>query len=231
MIESVFTYLYDLMYSSALFALLASFIWGLLSILLSPCHLSSIPLIIGYIGSYGEISLAKGFRISLVFSLGILITIALIGAVTAAMGRIMGDVGAIGNYLVALVFFAVGLYLMGVIYLPWEGKIIKGTQKKGYSAALILGLLFGIGLGPCTFAFMAPVLGIVFETAQTNVLLALLYLTAFAAGHCAVITGAGTVTGRIQHYLNWTEKSNTVLWIKRICGLLVILGGVYLIIK
>ncbi len=231
MIESVFTYLYDLMYSSALFAVAASFIWGLLSILLSPCHLSSIPLIIGYIGSYGEISIGKGFRISLVFSAGILITIALIGAVTAAMGRIMGDVGAIGNYFVAAVFFAVGLYLMGIINLPWDGASIKGTSKKGYTAAFVLGLLFGIGLGPCTFAFMAPVLGIVFETAQTNVLLAILYLASFAIGHCAVITAAGTVTGKIQSYLNWTEKKKTVLWIKRICGFLVILGGVYFLIK
>ena len=48
---------------------------------------------------------------------------------------------------------------------------LKQTKAKGLLAALILGLLFGIALGPCTFAYMAPVLGIVFQTAQTNYLL------------------------------------------------------------
>ncbi len=96
-------------------------------------------------------------------------------------------------------------------------------------AALILGLLFGIALGPCTFAYMTPVLGVVFQTAQTNYLLAVLFLLAFGLGHCSVIVGAGMLTGKVQKYLNWSEESKTILWIKRVCGLLVILGGMYLI--
>jgi cytochrome c-type biogenesis protein len=41
--------------------------------------------------------------------------------------------------------------------------------------------------------------------------------------------GAGTLAGKVQKYLNWSEESNTILWIKRVCGILVILGGVYLV--
>lgn len=229
MIEELFTFLYNAMMGSMWLALFASFVWGVLSILLSPCHLSSIPLVVGYIASQGKLSIGRTFSISLVFSLGILITIALIGVITASLGRLMGDVGVYGNYFVAVIFFIVGLYLLDIIKIDWNSTGLRKTKKKGLFAALVLGLLFGIALGPCTFAYMAPVLGIVFQTAQTNYLIAFLYLLAFGVGHCSVIVGAGTLTGKVQKYLDWTEDSKIILWIKRVCGVLVILGGIYLI--
>ncbi|MEJ2103644.1 MAG: cytochrome c biogenesis protein CcdA [Ignavibacteriaceae bacterium] len=214
---------------SVLLAVLASFGWGVLSILLSPCHLSSIPLVVGFISSQGKISIGRTFSISLIFSVGILITIALIGIITASLGRLMGDIGSTGNYLVAGIFFVVGLYLLDIIKFDWNSAGLRKTNAKGLIAALILGLLFGIALGPCTFAFMAPVLGVVFQTAQTDYLLSVIFLLAFGLGHCSIIVGAGTIIGKVQKYLNWSEGSKTILWIKRVCGVLVILGGVYLI--
>lgn len=217
------------MNDTAWIALLASFGWGVLSILLSPCHLSSIPLVVGFISSQGKISIGRTFYISLIFSIGILITIALIGIITASLGRLMGDVGVYGNYFVAAIFLFVGFYLLDVIKLDWNTAGLKQTKKRGLLAALILGLLFGIALGPCTFAYMAPVLGVVFQTAQTNYFLAMIFLLAFGIGHCAVIVGAGTLAGKVQKYLDWSEDSKTIIWIKRTCGVLVILGGVYLV--
>ena len=229
MLEGIFTVLYEAMTGALWLAVLASFGWGVLSILLSPCHLSSIPLVVGFISSQGKISIGRTFNISLIFSLGILITIALTGIITASLGRLMGDIGSTGNYLVAGIFFVVGLYLLDIIKFDWNSAGLRKTNAKGLIAALILGLLFGIALGPCTFAFMAPVLGVVFQTAQTDYLLSVIFLLAFGLGHCSIIVGAGTITGKVQKYLNWSEGSKTILWIKRVCGVLVILGGVYLI--
>ncbi|WP_353676528.1 cytochrome c biogenesis CcdA family protein [Rosettibacter primus] len=107
---------------------LASFGWGVLSILLSPCHLSSIPLVISYITSQGKISLKRTFYISLIFAIGILITIAVIRIITASLGRLMGDIGATGNYLVAGIFFLVGLYLLDIIKLDWNTTRLR--QRK-----------------------------------------------------------------------------------------------------
>jgi len=229
MFEGIFTALYEAMTGAIWLAVLASFGWGVLSILLSPCHLSSIPLVVGFISSQGKISIGRTFNISLIFSIGILITIALIGIITASIGRLMGDIGGVGNYLVAGIFFLVGLYLLDIIKIDWNNAGLRQTKIKGLLAALILGLLFGLALGPCTFAFMAPVLGVVFQTAQTDYLLSVIFLLAFGLGHCSIIVGAGTITGKVQKYLNWSEGSKTILWIKRVCGVLVILGGVYLI--
>ena len=108
MIEELFNILYNAMMGSVWLALFSSFVWGVLSILLSPCHLSSIPIVVGYIASQGKISVERTFNISLIFSLGILITIGLIGVITASLGRLMGDIGVYGNYFVAVIFFIVG---------------------------------------------------------------------------------------------------------------------------
>jgi cytochrome c-type biogenesis protein len=63
----------------------------------------------------------RAFWTSTFFAVGILITIAVIGAITAAAVRMVGDVGRYGNYFVALIFFVVGLHLVGVIPMPWSG--------------------------------------------------------------------------------------------------------------
>jgi len=210
-------------------ALGGAFAWGVLSILLSPCHLASIPLIVGFIDQQGRMSTKRAFVISLLFSLGILITIAVIGAITAAAGRMLGDVGRFGNYFVAAIFIVVGLHLLGVIPMPWSGPGRVGMKRKGMLAAFVLGLVFGIALGPCTFAYMAPMLAVTFKVAGTQMGYGMLLLAFYGAGHCAVIVLAGTSTEWVQRYLNWTEKSKGALILKNVCGVLVILGGIYLI--
>ena len=207
----------------------AAFVWGVLSIVLSPCHLASIPLIVGFVDEQGRISTRRAFLISTLFAVGILITIGAIGAITAAAGRMMGDVGRYGNYAVAAIFFVVGLHLLDVIPMPWSGPGQVGMRRKGLLAALILGLVFGIALGPCTFAYMAPMLGVTFKLAATNIGYGILLLTLYGIGHCAVIVLAGTFTKVVQHYLEWNEKSRGALLLKKVCGVLVLAGGVYLI--
>lgn len=227
MLDDLLTWLTMALGESGGIALAAAFGWGIISILLSPCHLSSIPLVIGYISSQGQAGAQRSFLLSFVFAIGILITIGLIGAVTAFLGRMMGDVGVWGNLIVAGVFFVVGLYLMDVIPLSWNSIIPKSSLISGWKGAFVLGLIFGIGLGPCTFAFMAPVLGVAFSVATTDMAQAFFLVAAFGVGHCAVIVGAGGAAGMVQKYLNWTGQSKGATYLKRTAGALVILAGMY----
>jgi cytochrome c-type biogenesis protein len=229
MIRELFIILTRAVEGTALVAVSAAFLWGILSILLSPCHLTSIPLIVGFINGQGRISTRRALIISALFAVGILITIGVIGAFTAALGRMMGDIGRYGNYFVALVFFAVGFNLLGVIPVLWSAPDKVGFQRKGMFAAFILGLVFGIALGPCTFAFMAPMLGITFKLAATNLLYSVFLLAVYSIGHCSVIVLAGTCTELVQRYLNWNEQSRGPAILKKICGVLVLVGGLYLI--
>ena len=227
--QHLFTTLTQAVEGSALAAIAASFTWGVLSIVLSPCHLASIPLIVGFIDGQGRISAWRAFWISTLFALGILITIGLIGAITAAAGRMMGDVGRYGNYFVAAIFFLVGLHLLDVIPVPWSGPAKVGMKRKGAVAAFVLGLVFGIALGPCTFAYMAPMLGVTFKLASTNLTYGVFLLLMYGVGHCSVIVFAGTFTEVIQRYLNWNERSKGAVLLKKACGALVILGGLWMV--
>ncbi len=228
-LEGLFTKLTKAVEGSTWIAMTAAFIWGILSILLSPCHLASIPLIVGFIEKQGRTTVARAFGISTLFSVGILVTIALIGFITAALGRMAGDVGAIGNYFVAAIFLVVGLYLLGVITIALPGASNINMARRGMLAAFLLGLIFGIALGPCTFAYMAPVLGIVFKVGADNVLYAASLLLLYGIGHCSVIILAGGSAEYVQRYLNWSGESKGTDIIKKICGILVIMGGLWLL--
>lgn len=228
-LERIFTTLTRAVEGGPALALAAAFAWGVLSILLSPCHLASIPLIVGFIDEQGRISTKRAFQIALLFALGILITIGMIGALTAAAGRMLGDVGAYGNYFVAAVFLLVGLHLLGVIPMPFTGPGQVALKRRGRIAAFILGLLFGVALGPCAFAYMAPMLAVAFQLADTHLAYGILLLLAYGIGHCAVIVLAGTFAESVQHYLDWNEASQGALILKKICGGLVLLGGLWMV--
>jgi cytochrome c-type biogenesis protein len=230
MILKLFSWLSGTLNASPGLALGGSFLWGIFSVLLSPCHLASIPLIIGFIDEQGRMSTRRAFTLSALFASGILITIALIGVVTGMLGRLMGDIGPWGNYLVAVIFFVVGLHLLDIIPLPFVGNSGQPSyRRKGLFAAFLLGLLFGIALGPCTFAYMAPMLGVAFSVGSSNLPFAVALILAYALGHISVIVLAGTFTEVVQRYLNWTERSKGAVMVKKVCGVLVLLGGVYLL--
>jgi len=229
-LEQILTSLSNGLDQSLGWALLAAFAWGVVSIVFSPCHLASVPLIVGFISTQENASTGRAFRLSLVFSLGVLASIALIGVITASLGRMFGDLGAIGNVAVAVVFFAFGLYLMDLLPLHWTSLFPSTTRLRGMPGALGLGLVFGIGLGPCSFAFLAPLLMVVFGEAQANYALAVGLVGAFALGHCGVIVLAGTAAQKAQTVVSWGGRSGVTRWVRRGCGALVAAAGVYLVV-
>ncbi|MBN2170859.1 MAG: cytochrome C biogenesis protein [Candidatus Krumholzibacteriota bacterium] len=207
----------------------AALAWGVLSVLLSPCHLASIPLIVGFIGGQGPVSMRRALLLASLFAGGILATVAAIGLATAGAGRLLGDLGPLGGWVVAAVFLVVGLHLLDVLPLPGIGPRAPRGSRRGPLAALLIGLASGVALGPCTFAYMAPMLAVTFTVGTEDPAFGALLLALFGLGHAGVIVLAGTFAEIVQHYLNWTERSRGTVIVRRICGTLVILGGLYLI--
>jgi cytochrome c-type biogenesis protein len=231
LLETLFSVLGQAVEGTPVVAGSAALAWGVLSLVLSPCHLSSIPLIVGFIDDQGRISTRRAALIATLFSLGLLLTIAAVGVVTALLGRMMGDIGSAGNYVVAVIFFVIGLHLLGVVALPFSGPGRVNMTRRGLAAAFILGLVFGIALGPCTFAYMAPMLAVTFRVASTNLPYGILLLVLYGVGHCSVIVLAGTFTEVVQTYLNWNRDTQAAERLRKVCGLLVICGGLYMIYK
>ena len=213
--------------ASPALAMSAAFAWGILSVLLSPCHLASIPLVIAYVGGDRELpSFRRALGLSSLFAGGILVSIAVVGTVTALAGRMLGDVGAIGNYLLAGVFVLVGLNLLGLLRLP-SGLSGVSSTRRGPLGALLLGLVFGVALGPCSFAFMAPLLGIGFRLGASQALYGALLLALFGLGHAATIAVAGASGQTVQRYLTWSAGSRGPDLLRKASGLLVIAAGAY----
>jgi cytochrome c-type biogenesis protein len=228
-VEALFTRLSDAMSGAPLVALLAAIAWGVLSIVLSPCHLASIPLIVGFLQGGGAVTPRRAAGLSTLFALGTLGSIALIGALTAAAGRMLGDLGPWGNYAVAAVCFVFGLHLLDFLPIPDGWRVTPNQPRRGVMGALLFGLVFGLALGPCTFGFMAPVLGVTFGMAKTAPMFAFGVLAFFGLGHCAVIGLAGLSSNWVQRWLAWQDNTPGARWLRRACGVLVLAAGAYLI--
>ena len=226
---ALFDALSRMLLASAWVALAGAFLWGIASILLSPCHLAGIPLVVGFISRQKELINRKAWILSGLFALGTLATIAIIGLVTGMLGRILGDLGSYAKYIAAALFLFFGFYLLGVIPLPSGGLGSLRMQGNGYVTAFLIGLVFGAALGPCAFAFLAPIIGIALQAASRNLALAVALFAAFAVGHCLVIILAGSLSGLVRRYLRWTESSKGLGILRKVCGVLVIAAGVYLV--
>ena len=232
MTEQIFSYLAEFMESSFPFVIAGSFLWGAASILLSPCHLASIPLIVGYISGQHTGGVRKGLLVSVVFSLGIFAVLLLIGGTTILAGRILGDIGRPVSLALSVLLVCVGLYIAGAIRLPGIGRgLDRARVKHGYRGAFIIGVLFGAGLGPCAFAFMIPVLSAAFSSAGATPLYSALLVVMYAVGHCALIVIAGSAAGAVAKWLSFGESSVAPRVIRAACGILVILSGFYLAVK
>ena len=72
-------------------------------------------------------------------------------------------------------------------------------------------------------------LGVVFGVSAVEPVFAMAMLAAFALGHCSVILLAGMLTERVQSYLKWTEQTKMAVTIRKLSGMLVIVGAVYLV--
>ena len=226
--DAIFTWLSEAMNGAPWLALLAAAGWGVASLVLSPCHLASIPLVVGFIAERKDTTPRQAFGYALLFALGILISIAAVGGITAAAGRMLGDVGPWASYAVAAVLVFVGLHLLGIVPLPWE-RGLSLPRYQGKLAALLLGLIFGVALGPCTFAYLAPVLGVIFSVARTQPGFAVLLLLAYGFGHCVLIVIAGISAEKVQHVLDWNGNAKGAVWLRRFCGLLVLGGAGWLV--
>jgi cytochrome c-type biogenesis protein len=230
LIAAVFTAVTGWIEGSIAIALGAAFIWGICSVVLSPCHVASVPLAVGYVNGRGRMPPRAALLLSLTFALGILVTIAAVGGITAALGRTLGDVGVL-KYVVAALFAAVGLWLIGIIRLPdLTMRHNDRLQGRGAAGAFGLGLVFGLALGPCSFGFMMPLLAVAFRLAAAHPLAAAGLIGSYALGHTGVIVVAGTFASLVQRWLDWNERSPGTRIIRIVCGVLVILAGVAVVL-
>ena len=120
------------------FALAATgcFLWGVVSVLFSPCHLASIPLIVGYVAGQGRLVEGReAAKYSLAFTLGLFLTIAAVGFVCSLLGRMLGDIGPYWTVLVGAVLVWVALDMLGVASCRLSGQLLGRLKVRGLGGA------------------------------------------------------------------------------------------------
>jgi cytochrome c-type biogenesis protein len=230
MLESFFLQVNEWMAGGAVIAALGCFLWGMISVVFSPCHLASIPLIVAYVGGQKEVLKPKkaGFY-SVAFTLGLFITIALIGVACALLGRMLGNVGAYWQILVGLVLIWVALGMLGIEKCSISGSLLYRLRLTGLFGAFGLGLAYGVLSGSCTFGFVAPILALI--TIQQKVATGVLFILLFAAGHCLPIVVAGSSTAAVKRVLENSGWQGAGNWFRKGAGAVIGMLGIYFIVN
>lgn len=226
--DQVFLTINAWMTQGLLLGALGCFLWGMVSVLFSPCHLASIPLIVSYVAGQNQIVAGKKAALyAVVFTLGLFITIAAIGVVCAMLGRMLGDVGPYMSIAVGAILVWVSLDILGVAKCSMSSGLMAKIKVKGLFGALVLGLAYGVLSGSCTFGFIAPILAII--TVQQKVLTGVVFILLFGIGHCIPIAVAGSSTAMVKRFLEnsaWQQGSGLF---RKLAGVCIGALGIYFI--
>jgi len=179
-------------------AYLMVFLGGVLTSL-GPCNLSMVPVIMGYVGGQQDLSKAKGFRLSVLFTLGSSATFVLLGIFAALVGGLFGAKKQALYYTVALVCFLIGGNLLGAVKLNFD--FLTRFQPRrlittGLSGAFLLGLAVGLTGSQCATPILAAIL--TYAMAKSNLPSAAALLFVYGLGRGVPIILAGTFTSVVR---------------------------------
>jgi cytochrome c-type biogenesis protein len=211
-------------------AALGCFLWGMVSVALSPCHMASIPLIVSYVGGQDNGIHAKSAALYAgAFTIGLFITIALVGVICSLLGRMLGDVGPWWTGLIGVILIWVALDMLGVQACSLSGNLMGRLRVRGIGGAFLLGLAYGVLSGSCTFGFIAPILAII--TIQQKIATGVLFILLFGIGHCIPIAVAGSSTALVRRVLENNRFRQGGLWFRRASGVGIGGLGIYFIVQ
>ena len=226
MLDSLFLTINAWMTSASTIALVGCFAWGMVSVMFSPCHLASIPLVVAYVaGQKTAVDPKRAGFYAVAFTSGLFITIAVVGIACAWLGRMLGDVGLWWQVPVGAVLVWGALGMLGLQACSMSGSMLYRLNLRGIHGAFGLGLAYGILSGSCTFGFIAPILAVV--TVQQEWATGSLMMIMFALGHCLPIVIAGSSTAMVRKLTEnnaWQDAGN---WFRKAAGLVVGLMGLY----
>ncbi len=209
---------------------LGCFLWGVVSVLLSPCHMASIPLIVSYVaGQEKGLHARSAAFYAVTFTIGLFITIALAGMICSLLGRMLGDVGSWWMIVVGAILIWVALGMLGVQACSMSGSLMARLQVRGIGGAFILGLAYGLLSGSCTFGFIAPILAII--TIQQKIATGILFIVLFGLGHCIPIAVAGSSAALVRRMLENSKFQQRGIWFRRLAGVAIAAMGIYFIIN
>lgn len=205
----------------------AAFLGGLISSI-SPCSLSMLPLIIGYIGGYSDEKPLKTLLQMIVFVIGTGIVFSIIGAICALTGKMF-----IGNpyfaLIVASIVMIMGLKILGFLEFdlpPIIKEIPKNEFNNDFLYPLILGAVFALIGTPCSTPILASIMA--FASISAKISSAVIMLFLFSIGQGLILILAGFITSKIKTSEKFYQLSEKIM---KFSGILLILVSLYIFYK
>ncbi|MBF2013959.1 MAG: cytochrome c biogenesis protein CcdA [Rivularia sp. T60_A2020_040] len=204
------------------------FLAGLLTSL-TPCMLSMLPITIGYIGGYEAKSRIQAAAQSTWFAAGLATTLAALGILAAAVGKVYGQIGIGLPIIVSIIAILMGLNLLEALplQLPSWGSTEWISQELPQGVrAYCIGLSFGLVASPCSTPVLASLLGWVANT--KDLILGATLLLSYTAGYVTPLILAGTFTASIKKIIEIRRFSG---WVNPVSGALLVGFGVFSLIS
>lgn len=195
----------------------------------SPCVLTTIPLVVGFVGGYADGDRNKAFRYSLAFVLGLSLTFTIFGAAAGLLGTMFGTLGGWWYVVAGIVALVMGGQMMGIYEIQLPIKRDFKPKQGGIIGSFILGLFFGVVSSPCATPVLVVIL--TYVATQGQILYGTALLFTYALGHCLLMLLAGTFTGFVEAFVKKQGIVNFSLWTKRAGGLVVAGVGAWLLWK
>ena len=215
--------------SSLLVLFAISFLGGLIASV-SPCSLSMLPLIIGYVGGYSKNSPAKTFVQILFFVLGTAVVFSVIGVICALTGKVFVTfAGGYFGIILASLILVMGLKLIGILDFDMP-VIIKQIPKNNgtnmYLYPFILGIIFAFAGSPCSTPILAGIMA--FASLSASISQSLIMLFLFSLGQGIIFIFAGVIVSKLKNSTSFYKISDLLL---KISGILLIIASIYIFYK
>lgn len=204
---------------------LLAFVSGLLASFM-PCSLSSIPLVIGFVGSAGQRDAKRAFGLSVTFAAGSAVTFTVLGVIAALAGRLIGAAASWWYILLGILMVLMALQTWELFEIIPSSYLVSKNTKKGYVGALLAGILGGIFSSPCSTPVLIALLAVVAQ--KGSILWGSLLLLLYSMGHGMLAVAAGTSVGFVRKLSASPAYGKLSALSKGMMGALILLIGFYM---
>lgn len=228
MLNNILVELAKMIQSNSIISLFIVFVAGILTSL-TPCSLSSIPLIMGYVKGSGEDDLKKSFALSVIFVFGMSLTFISIGIISSLIGRLVGVLPPYVYIILGLFLILMAIQSWGLYYFLKPLNLGNKSKSKSYMGAFISGILAGFFASPCATPVMFALITMVISKASLNLLWSILLFIMFAIGHSLVTLIAGTWSASLNKFLRDEKYHKMARIVEIVLGTMIFILGVYFI--
>ena len=191
----------------------------------TPCSLSSIPLVIGFVGGTGT-EPKKAFRLSVMFAVGSAVTFTILGTLASLAGRLVGTSASWWYLALGILMVLMALQTWDIFNFIPSTYLLSKSTRRGYAGALIAGILGGIFSSPCATPVLIALLAIV--AGKGKVAWGMLLLLLYSIGHGVLTIFAGTSVGFVRSITQNEKYGKASQWMKWIMGAVILLIGFYM---